>query len=122
MEINDLTYKINGAAFEVHSILGPGFLEKVYENALCIEMEHMGLIVEKQVPLKVRYRDKIVGDYFADLLVENKVIVELKTVDSIKRIHEAQVINYLKATGLNIGLILNFKSEKLEIKRIVHNL
>ena len=122
MDITELTYAIRGAIFEVNNILGPGFLEKIYENALLIELGIRGLKAESQVPLKVLYKDNVVGEYFADIVVENRVIIELKTVECIERIHEAQVLNYLKATGLNIGFLVNFKHRKAEIKRMVLDL
>ena len=107
MEINDITYKINGAIFEVNKILGPGFLEKVYENALLFELKNRGLEADKQVPKKVTYKDKLVGEYFADILVENQVIIELKTVEKLDNNHEAQLLNYLKATGIKVGILVN---------------
>ena len=122
MDINELTYLINGTIFEVNRILGPGFLEKVYENALLMELKARGLKAEAQYPIKVKYKDQIVGEYFADLLVEDQVIIELKTVNRIEKIHEAQLLNYLKATGINVGLLVNFKSSKAEIKRLVLDL
>lgn len=122
MEINDITYKINGAVFEVNRVLGAGFLEKVYENALAKELKTQGLKVETQASIKVHYKEECVGEYFADLLVENTVIVELKTVEKIDKIHEAQLLNYLKATGIKVGLLVNFRHEKAEIKRLVLNL
>ena len=122
MNINDLTYFINGAVFEVSRTLGFGFLEKVYENALLAELRERGLEAESQVPIKVHYKDKVIGEYFADLLVEGKVILELKTVENISKIHEAQLLNYLKATGIKIGLLVNFRHPKAEIKRMVLNL
>ncbi len=122
MDINDITYAINGAVFEVNRVLGPGFLEKVYENALLIELRSRGLKAEAQVPIKVLYKDDVVGEYIADIFVEDRVIVELKTVESLEKIHEAQLLNYLKATGLNIGMLVNFRHPKAEIKRLVHNL
>jgi len=122
MDLNELTYLINGAIFEVSRILGPGFLEKVYENALLMELKARGIKAAAQYPIKVRYKDQIVGEYFADLLVEDQVIIELKTVDKIEKIHEAQLLNYLKATGIKVGLLVNFKSTKAEIKRLVLNL
>ena len=122
MNLNELTYLINGAIFEVSRILGPGFLEKVYENALLMELKARGIKAAAQYPIKVRYKDQIVGEYFADLLVEDKVIIELKTVDKIEKIHEAQLLNYLKATGIKVGLLVNFKSTKADIKRFVLNL
>ena len=122
MDINDITYAINGSVFEVNRVLGPGFLEKVYENALLIELRSRGLKAEAQVPIKVLYKDDVVGEYIADILVEESVIVELKTVESLEKIHEAQLLNYLKATGLHIGMLVNFRHPKAEIKRLVHNL
>ena len=122
MKINDITYQIRGALFEVNSVLGPGFLEKVYENALLIELKKRGLKARSQAPIKVIYKEAPVGEYYADLLVEEKVIVELKTVDNLNRNHEAQLLNYLKATGIPIGLLVNFKNSKVEIKRMVWNL
>ena len=122
MDINDITYKINGAIFEVNKILGPGFLEKVYENALLFELKNRGLEADKQVPIKVNYKDKLVGEYFADILVENQVIIELKTIVNLDNNHEAQLLNYLKATGIKVGILVNFKQTRAEIKRMVLNL
>ena len=122
MEINDITYKINGAIFEVNKILGPGFLEKVYENALLFELKNRGLEADKQVPIKVTYKNNLVGEYFADILVENQVIIELKTVANLDNNHEAQLLNYLKATGIKVGILVNFKRTRAEIKRMVLNL
>jgi GxxExxY protein len=118
MDINDITYAINGTVFEVNRALGAGFLEKVYENALLIELKERGLKAESQVPIKVFYKEKVVGEYVADLLVEGKVIVELKTVEELDKIHEAQLLNYLKATGIQAGLLINFKHPKAEIKSL----
>jgi len=122
MEIDDVTYAINGAVFEVNKILGPGFLEKVYENAMLVELSKRGIKAESQVPINVSCKDQQVGEYVADLFVEDKVIVELKTVNQLEKIHEAQLLNYLKATGINVGLLVNFRHEKAEIKRQVFNL
>lgn len=122
MDINELTYQINGAVFEVNRVLGPGFLEKVYENALLVELRKRGLRAESQVPIKVKYKGEVVGDYFADLVVERQVIIELKTVENLQNIHKAQMLNYLKATGMKLGLLVNFKHTKAEIKRMVLNL
>ena len=122
MDINDITYKINGAIFEVNKILGSGFLEKVYENALLIELKSQGLKADKQVPIKVSYKDNLVGEYFADILVEKQVIIELKTVEKLTNNHEAQLLNYLKATGIKVGILVNFKQTRAEIKRMVLNL
>ena len=122
MDVNELTYAINGAAFEVNRLLGPGFLEKVYENALLVELKRRGLRAEAQVPVPVSYKSEVVGEYVADIIVEGKVLVELKTVEQLDRIHEAQLLNYLKATGIEVGLLVNFKHAKAEIKRMVLNL
>ena len=108
--------------FEVNKVLGPGFLEKVYENALLIELKRRGIAAKSQVPIKVFYKENVVGEYIADILVEDKVIVELKTVEIIDKIHEAQLLNYLKATGMRVGILVNFKHYKAEIKRMVLNL
>jgi GxxExxY protein len=119
MELNDLTYKINGAVFEVNNILGHGFLEKVYEKALLIEFRRQGLKAESQVPISVEYKSENVGDYFADIVVEDQVIVELKATDRLKKLHEAQLLNYLKATDFKVGMLVNFTYPKAEIKRFV---
>lgn len=119
MDIDNITYAIRGAVFEVNSVLGPGFLEKIYENALALELKRKGLKAACQAPIKVQYKEDIVGEYFADLLVESKVIVELKTVERIEKIHEAQLLNYLKATGIKVGLLVNFRHAKAQIKRLV---
>jgi len=122
MNTNDITYQIRGAIFEVNKVLGSGFLEKVYEKALMIELRGRGLSVENQVPLKVSYKEQIVGEYFADLLVEDRVIVEIKSVANLLKEHQAQVLNYLKATGISVGLMVNFTRDKAEIKRMVLDL
>jgi len=115
----EITEKIIGEAFEVHSVLGYGFLEKVYENALLAELCKRGVKAETQKAIKVKYKDVIVGDYVADLVVEDKVIVELKTEESYNKIHEAQLLNYLKATGTKVGLLINFGRKKCEFRRLV---
>jgi len=119
MELEEITYKINGAVFEVNRELGPGFLEKVYENALLIELRERGLTVESQVPITVCYKGRSVGDYYADIVVENQVLIELKAVEFISKTHEAQLLNYLKATGFEIGLLINFTHPQAEIKRYI---
>jgi GxxExxY protein len=122
MDINDITYAVRGAVFEVNRILGSGFLEKVYEKALILELHDRGLKAEGQVPLKVFYKENLVGDYFADILVEDQVIVELKAVKKLEKIHEAQLLNYLRATGIRVGLLVNMKHPKAEIMRMVLDL
>jgi GxxExxY protein len=104
----DLTRKIIGSFYTVYNTLGYGFLEKVYESALTIELRKMGLRVACQQPINVYYDDQIVGEYFADMLVEDCVIVELKAVRTLLKEHEAQLLNYLNATSYEVGLLLNF--------------
>jgi len=122
ININELTYQINGAVFEVSRTLGAGFLEKVYEKALMIELKERRMRAINQAPIKVFYKDRIVGEYFADILVEDKVIIELKAVENLSKLHEAQILNYLKATGILVGILVNFKHPKADIKRMVFGL
>ena len=105
---SEITEQIIGSFYKVYNELGFGFLEKVYENSLKIELEKQGLGVKQQVPIAVLYHGKVVGEYFADLLVNDIVIVELKACRTIDTAHESQLLNYLKATNKEIGLILNF--------------
>jgi GxxExxY protein len=121
-EINRVTEKIIGAAHRVSNTLGDGFLEKLYENAMVVELRKAGLQVEQQRPVQVRYDGEIIGDYVADILVEGKVVVELKAVTFLDRIHRSQCVNYLRATGLPICLLLNFGQRRLEVRRIVYRL
>jgi GxxExxY protein len=116
LEINELTKCIIGCAYKVHKELGAGFLEKVYENALRIEIEDSGVTVIQQYPVPVSYRGRIIGDYYADLMAEGKVIIELKAVRKLAKEHEVQLVNYLAATGIDNGLLINFGSS-VEIKR-----
>jgi len=114
----DLTEKIIGAFYKVYNTLGYGFLEKVYENALKIELNDLGLQAVAQMPVSVYYKGQVVGQYFADLCVEKAVIVELKAAESLSEAHEVQLINYLKSTGIEVGLVLNF-GKKPEFSRKV---
>ena len=116
----DLTYKIIGIAMKVHSDLGSGFLEKVYENAMMVLLEKEIIRAEQLKEIKINYYGKSIGNYVADILVDKKIIVELKTVDKLIDIHSAQIINYLKATEIKVGLLINFKNSKLEYKRFVY--
>jgi len=116
-KFKELTESIIQAAFSVHNALGAGFLEKVYENALAIELGKAGLKVAQQAPLQVRYDGSIVGEYYADLIVDDKILLELKAVSHILPAHEVQLVNYLKATGLEIGLLINFARERVEVRR-----
>lgn len=115
---SELTEKIIGEAYKVYNALGYGFLEKVFENALFKRLVDSGLKVEQQYPVKVYFENVLVGEYFSDLFVDDKVIVELKAVEQINKAHEVQLVNYLKATNIEVGLLINFGS-KLEIKRKV---
>ncbi len=112
----ELTSSIINCFYKVYNELGYGFLEKVYENALKIELESQGLYVEKQKPITVFYKNNSVGEYFADLIVENVVILELKAAETLCEEHELQLINYLKATNIEVGLLLNF-GKKSQISR-----
>ncbi|BAY08105.1 GxxExxY protein [Calothrix sp. NIES-2098] len=116
-----ITEKVIGCAFTVGNGLGCGFLEKVYENALAYELRKNGLLVEQQSEIEVRYDGIVVGQFFADLLVENLVLVELKAVKALEEKHFAQCLNYLKATGLKVCLLTNFGNPKVEIKRVARN-
>jgi GxxExxY protein len=121
MELEQLTEKIIGCAYTVANTLGSGFLEKVYENALAYELRKQGFQVEQQRAIPVYYEKALVGEYLADLLVGGNVLVELKAIKSIEDVHKAQCINYLKATGLTICLLINFGTPKVQIKRIINN-
>lgn len=115
----ELTQKIIGCAYTVSNSLGSGFLEKVYENALAIELRKNKLSYQQQSPVTVRYDGIIVGEYVSDLVVESKVLIELKACKAIDDTHVAQCLNYLKATSLQLGLIINFGRSKIEIRRLV---
>ena len=117
MEDQKLTEKIIGCAMKVHSALGPGFLESVYQKALAHELRKAGLIVEWERPIAVFYDGVPVGDFSADMVVENRVMLELKANHAIAPANEVQLVNYLTATGIEIGLLLNFGAERLEFKR-----
>ena len=118
MKHKELTAKIIECAYKVHNTLGFGFLETVYQNSFLIELIKVGLRAEKEKKIQVYYDNQLVGDYMADIIVEDKVILELKSVKDLHPAHEAQLINYLKATGLEVGLLINF-GESVEIKRKV---
>jgi GxxExxY protein len=115
----ELSYEVVGLAMEVHRKLGFGFLEKAYENALMILLNKNEIPAQQQVPLRVYFEGKPVGDYLADILVDSKVILELKSVGKIVDAHRAQVLNYLRATRLRLGMILNFSKKSLEYERLV---
>lgn len=117
MELREVTERIIGCAMQVHSTLGPGFLEAVYERALAHELRKAGMRVECQKPIAVVYDGVVVGDFLADLLVDAAVVVENKAVQALHPAHEVQLVNYLTATGINVGLLLNFGAARLEFKR-----
>jgi len=115
----DLSYRIIGLAMRVHSVLGHGFLEKVYEKALMVLLRRENIEAAQQAPITVSFEGEVVGNYYADILVENKIILEIKSAEQIIDAHRAQALHYLKATGLRLALILNFGKEKLEYERMV---
>jgi len=108
-----------GCLYTVSNTLGGGFLEKVYQNAAAIEIAKTGLLVHQQYPIQVKYDGEIIGEYFADLLIQGLVLVELKAVKLLDEVHAAQCMNYLRATGLPVCLLVNFYRPKLEIRRII---
>ena len=114
-----ITQQILGAAFEVHGTLGYGFLEKVYQKAMFVELQLRGLNVESEAKLIIKYRDVVVGEYYADLLVEDCVLVELKVAEHYQVRDEAQLLNELRASGIKVGLLINFGKEKVGFKRLV---
>lgn len=122
MEHKELTEKIIGCAYKVYNKLGFGFLESVYENCMAIELENSGLHFETQKPLKVLYENKVVGNFISDIVVDDLVIVELKSVKNISTAHEVQLVNYLVATGKPVGLLINFGEDNVEVKRKIKNI
>lgn len=117
MEHETLTGTIIRCAMTVHSALGPGFLESVYQNALATELRQSAVKVDRGRPIRVRYRGTVVGEFFADLLAEDTVLLELEAVRELAPAHEVQLVNYLTATGYDIGLLLNFGAESLQFRR-----
>ncbi len=115
----ELSYKVVGLAMEVHRKLGFGFLEKVYENALMVLFEKHEIPAQQQVPLRIYFEGRPVGEYYADILVDSKIILELKAADRILDVHRAQVLNYLRATRLRLGMIFNFAKKSFEYERFV---
>ena len=116
----DLAYQVVGLAMQVHRELGYGFLEKVYENALMVLLQRAQISAQQQVPLKVVFEGVVVGDYYADILVDQAILIELKVSDRIVPAHRAQMLNYLKATGIKLGLIINFGKTSIEYERLVN--
>lgn len=117
-ELNSLSEKVIGCCYTISNALGSGFLEKIYQNALAHEMRKLGMKVEIQKPLYVIYDGVVVGEYFADLLIEGVLIIELKACDGFNEVHKAQCLNYLNSTRLPLCLLINFGRTKVEIKRI----
>jgi GxxExxY protein len=117
MRYAEVTESIIGCAMKVHRVLGPGFLESVYQNALAYELRCAGLAVELERPIEVRYKGVVVGTFAADMFVENTVLVENKAIQALAPAHEVQLVNYLTATGVDVGLLLNFGAPSLEFKR-----
>ena len=115
----DLTGEIIGAFYTVYNKLGFGFLEKVYHNAMLIELKKLGISYKSEQPIKVYYDDVIVGEYIADIIIENKVIVELKAVSKLNQKHEVQLVNYLKGTDIPVGLLLNFGEEPDQRRKVL---
>ena len=122
MKYQELTEKIIGCAYRVHNTMGFGFLESVYEKCLFIELKKARLQVAAQNPITVYYDNEVVGEFIADMLVEDEIILELKSVRRIVKAHEVQLVNYLRATAKDVGLIINFGENKVEIKRKVKEL
>ena len=118
-ELNEITGAIIGAAQSVSGTLGCGFLEKVYENALALELKMRGHEVARQKAVDVRYHEEIVGEYVADLIVDRRVVVEVKAISGLEPAHKAQCLNYLRATGMRLAILLNFGRPKLEVRRII---
>jgi len=118
---SDITDKALKAYYNVYNRLGFGFLEKVYENAMLLEFAEINVYCERQKPIKVYYKDKIVGEYYADIMIENKVVLELKAAEALAEAHELQLINYLKATELEVGLLLNFGRKPAFFRKIFTN-
>ena len=116
-----ISEQVISCAFEVSNTLGAGFVEKVYENALCVEFCRAGIPFCRQQRYDVRYKNENIGNYIADIVVAEKLLIELKALSALNRDHEAQVMNYLKASGLRVGLLINFGTARIGMKRIVWN-
>ena len=116
-----ISEQVISCAFEVSNTLGAGFVEKVYENALCVELNKAGIPFCRQQRYGIRYKNENIGNYIADIVVTEKLLIELKALSALNRDHEAQVMNYLKASGLRVGLLINFGTARIGMKRIVWN-
>jgi GxxExxY protein len=121
VRLDQVTSNIIRCAHHVSNALGHGFLEKVYENALVVELKYSGIETKQQSSVAVRYRNEIVGEYLPDIIVSDSVIVEVKAISALDSIHRAQCLNYLRATGLSVALLINFGRARVDVQRIVHN-
>ena len=117
----DLSYSLLQCAFSMHNILGPGLLESAYEGAFCVELTRAGILFERQKVYPLYYKGEYIGAYIADLVVDNKIVIELKSVTQLTAVMEAQLINYLRLSGLQVGYLMNFYSPRLEWKRLINN-
>ena len=117
--LNELTFAVNGCAMDVLNVVGYGFHEKIYENAMAVALQKRKINFSQQMQFKLEYEEQEIGVFIPDLVVEDKIIVELKTIDKIGNNEKGQVLNYLKATNLKLGLIINFKNPKLEWQRVI---
>jgi GxxExxY protein len=115
-----LSYEIVNAAFEVHNVLGPGFLESIYEEGMAVELSTRGHKVERQVRISVNYKSRKIGEHVLDLVVDDRVILEIKAVSAIAPIHKEQALSYLKATGYQLAMVINFGAARVQTARIVH--
>ena len=120
LRLDQITSGVIRCAHQVSNVLGAGFLEKVYENALMVELRHAQIEAKHQVPVTVRYREEIVGSYVPDILVQDSIIVEVKAISALDLVHRVQCLNYLRAMDLNVALLINFGTPRLEVRRIVH--
>ena len=116
-DVSELTQEVIGCAFKIHNTLGFGFLESVYEKSILVELSRKGISAAAQEPIQVQYEGVLVGDFIADLIIENRLIVELKSIARLATAHEVQLVNYLTATGIEHGLLINFGPERVEVKR-----
>lgn len=118
MQDQDLSRQIIGCAYTVYNTLGPGFLESVYQRSMLIELQKAGLPAQLESPIQVRYEGQVVGEFRADIIVQSRIIVELKAIETLSKAHEVQVVNYLRATGTEVGLLINFGPTEAQIRRL----
>ena len=116
----ELSYQVMQAVFEVHNHLGPGFTEDIYENALALELEIKGIPFERQTQIQVHYKDRFVGNYRLDMVIDSKIILELKAVTQVNDVFKAQLLSYLSATGMQLGILINFGTKRVQFERIPH--